>query len=86
MNICRKFVFREILNEVRPVELRGEAIPALFFFKSCWWVSQKWKLMWRSGLVFWPLSSSFVFFSKNRRKFVLVNLKGYRMRPSNMAC
>ena len=32
MNICRKFVFREILNEARPVALRGDAFPALFFF------------------------------------------------------
>ena len=31
MNICRNLVFREILNEVRHVELRGEAFPALFF-------------------------------------------------------
>ena len=31
MNICRNFVFRKILKEVRPVELRGEAFPALFF-------------------------------------------------------
>ena len=30
-NIYRNFVFREILNEVRPVELRGEAFPTLFF-------------------------------------------------------
>ena len=31
MSICRNFVFRKILYEVQPVELRGEAIPALFF-------------------------------------------------------
>ena len=31
MNICRDFVFREILDEVRRVELQGEAFPALFF-------------------------------------------------------
>ena len=30
MNIRRNFVFRKILKEVRPVELRGEAFP----FKS----------------------------------------------------
>ena len=40
MNICRNFVFREILNEIRPVELRGEAFPAPFFF-LIGWVSRK---------------------------------------------
>ena len=32
MSIYRNFVFRKILNEVRPVELWGEAFPALLFF------------------------------------------------------
>ena len=31
MNVCRNFAFRKIVKEVRPVELRGEAFPALFF-------------------------------------------------------
>ena len=32
MNICRNVVFRKFLmEEVRPVELRGQAFPALFF-------------------------------------------------------
>ena len=31
MNICRNFVFRIILSEVRPVGLREETFPALGF-------------------------------------------------------
>ena len=68
MNICRKFVFREILNEVRPVELRGEAIPALFFLKSCWWVSQKWKLPVTFRTRFLPcVFVIFLFFEKSEK-------------------
>ena len=43
MNICRNFVFHKTLEDVRPVELRREAVPALFF-KSHGWVSQFSKL------------------------------------------
>ena len=73
MNICRRFVFREILNEVRPVELRGEAFPALFI-----------KIVWVGfttmetpcdvpDSVFGRYLRHFSVSFLNRRKFKLVN-------------
>ena len=62
MNICRNFVFRKILKEVRPVELRGEAFPTLFFHIVVGGFHESGNSVWRSGLGFWPVSSSFFVF------------------------
>ena len=73
MNICRSFVFREILKEVRPVELQGEAFPALSFL-SYVWVSQNSKLPVTSRTRFVACVFVFVLFFNNGRKFDLASL------------
>ena len=63
MSICRNFVYYCIfLNEVRPVELRGEGFPALFFTIIVLvggFHKKKKKLPVTSGLGFWPVCSDF---------------------------
>ena len=87
MSICRNFVFRKILYEVQPVELRGEAIPALFFkIVLVGFTKMETPCDVPDSFFGLCLRHFFFFFSKNRRKFVLVNLKAYRMPPSEMAC
>ena len=84
---CRpKFVFCKILNEVRPVELRGGAFPALF--RSMVWVGlscgfhKNRNSPWRPGLGFRPVSSSCSLFKKTEK----VISKAVERRPQKTAC
>ena len=76
MFICRNSDFRKILKEVPPVELRGEAFLALFFF-----IVRVGSTKFEIPCDFWPVSSSSLMF-EYRRKFDLANLKGSGMPPS----
>ena len=73
MNICRNFVFRKILEEVRPVELRREAFPALFCH-----------VLWVGFTSFEiPCDVSDSFFALYRRHFFAFFFNLEKVRPRN---
>ena len=82
MNISRHFVFRTILNEVRPVELRGKAFPALFFYIYGVGFTNFETPCDVPDTIFRLYLRHFFFFFSNRKKFDLANLNGSRMPPS----
>lgn len=83
-NICRKLGFRNILDEVRPVEFRGGSVCRRVLL-IVGWVNKNRHFLCRPGLGFWPVSSCLSSFA-NRRQLDRVHLKGSRMPPKKMGC